>query len=74
VLSRIFLRVFSLAEVEPGKPVEISDFKERIEQQFEEFSEKGLRTLGIAYREMGQQRIIRKENEIGMTFLGFLFF
>jgi Mg2+-importing ATPase len=68
------LEVCSLAEVESGKPVEISDLKERIEQQFEEFSEKGLRTLGIAYREMGQQRIIRKENEIDMTFLGFIFF
>jgi len=68
------LAVCSLAEVEPGKPAEISNLKERIEQKFEEFSEKGLRTLGIAYREMGQQRIIGKENEIDMTFLGFLFF
>ena len=56
-----------------GKPVEISGFKEQIEQHFEEFSEKGFRTLGIAYREMGQQEIITKEHETGMTFLGFLF-
>jgi len=63
----------SLAEDETGKTVEISDFKERIEQQFEEFSEKGFRTLGVAYREMGQQEIIKKEQETGMTFLGFLF-
>ena len=68
------IEVCSLAEVESGKTVEISDLKEKIEQQFEEFSEKGFRTLGIAYQEVGKQRIIGKENEIDMTFLGFLFF
>ncbi len=68
------LEICSFAEVEPEKSVKISDLKTRIEQQFENFSEKGLRTLGIAYKEVGQQRIIGKENEIDMTFLGFLFF
>ncbi len=68
------LEICSSAEIEPGKTVEISDLKKIIEQQFEEFSKNGLRTLGIAYREMGQQKIIGKENEIDMTFLGFLFF
>ncbi|MFZ2500191.1 MAG: magnesium-translocating P-type ATPase [Methanosarcina sp.] len=68
------LAICSSAEVESGKPLEISTLRERIEHQFEEFSEKGLRTLGIAYREMGQQRSIGKENEADMTFLGFLFF
>jgi len=68
------LEICSFPEVEPEKSVKISDLKKRIEQQFENFSEKGLRTLGVAYREMGQQRIIGKENEIDMTFLGFLFF
>jgi Mg2+-importing ATPase len=68
------LEVCSIAEAEPGKTVDISEVKERIEQQFEEFSEKGLRTLGVAYREMGQQKTIKKELEKGMTFLGFLFF
>jgi len=68
------LEICSLAEVEPGKPVEISDLKERIQQQFEEFSEKGLRTLGLAYRDLGQQATVGKEQETGMTFLGFLIF
>ena len=67
------LEVCSLAEVEPEKTVEISEVKERIEQQFEELSEKGLRTLGIAYKEMGQQGKIAKVQEEGMTFIGFLF-
>jgi len=68
------LAICSSVEAETGKPVEISDFKGKIEQQYEEFSEKGFRTLGVAYREMDQQATIGKENEIGMTFLGFLFF
>ncbi|HWQ49625.1 MAG TPA: magnesium-translocating P-type ATPase [Methanosarcina sp.] len=72
-LSNI-LDVCSLAEIEPGKTVEILEIKEQIEQQFKEFSEKGFRTLGVAYREMGQQKTIKKEQETGMTFLGFLFF
>ncbi|HHV24653.1 MAG: magnesium-translocating P-type ATPase [Methanosarcina sp.] len=72
-LPNIF-EICSQAEAEPGKTVEISEFKEQIEQQFEEFSGKGFRTLGIAYREMGQQKTIGKEQEKGMIFLGFLFF
>lgn len=68
------LEVCSLAETKPEKTVDISKVKEQIEKQFEEFSEKGLRTLGVAYREMGQQETIKKEQETGMTFLGFLFF
>ncbi len=68
------LAICSLAEDEPGKLVEISDLKERIEQKFEEFSKKGLRTLGLAYRDLDQQSTIGKEQEAGMTFLGFLFF
>jgi len=71
-LSNI-LAVCSSAEV-AGQKVKISDLKERIEQQFEEFSEKGFRTLGIAYRDVGQQTTVSKEYENDMIFLGFLFF
>ena len=68
------LEICFVAEAEPGKTVDISEVKERIEQQFEEFSEKGFRTLGIAYTEIGQQKTIKKEQEKWMTFLGFLLF
>lgn len=68
------LAVCSSAEAAGEKLVKISDIKEGIEQQYEEFSEKGFRTLGIAYREIGQQTAINKEHETDMTFLGFLFF
>jgi Mg2+-importing ATPase len=68
------LEVCSVAETEPGKVVEISEVKGQIEQKFEEFSQKGLRTLGLAYKDMDQQKTIKKEQETGMTFLGFLAF
>jgi Mg2+-importing ATPase len=68
------LAVCSSAETAGEKTVRISDLKEKIEQKFEEFSGKGLRTLGLAYRKMGQQTVISKEQETDMTFLGFLFF
>jgi Mg2+-importing ATPase len=72
-LSNI-LEVCTLAEVELGKLVEISEVREKIEQQYKEFSEKEFRTLGVAYRDMNKQTKIEKEQEKGMTFLGFLLF
>jgi ATPase, P-type (transporting), HAD superfamily, subfamily IC len=72
-LSNI-LDVCSLAEIEPGKIVEISEIKEQIEKQFKEFSEKEFRTLGLAYKDMNQQTSIEKEQEKEMIFLGFLLF
>lgn len=72
-LSNI-LEICTLAEVEPGKIVEISEVKEKIEQQYKEFSEKEFRTLGVAYRDMDKQTKIEKDQEKGMTFIGFLLF
>ncbi len=68
------LEACSSAEVEPEKVVDISEVKEQVEKQYEEFSQKGLRTLGLAYKDMDQQKTIKKEQETGMTFLGFLAF
>ncbi len=68
------LDVCSHAELEPGKIVEISKVSEQIEQKFKEFSKKEFRTLGVAYRDMNQQKSIEKEQENEMIFLGFLLF
>jgi Mg2+-importing ATPase len=66
------LAVCSSAEAEGGKTVEIAAIRERIQQHFEEFSNKGFRTLGVAYKNMGSESRISKDHEAGMTFLGFL--
>lgn len=68
------LEVCSFAEAAGENTVKVSDLREKIEQRFEEFSGKGLRTLGVAYREIGQQAVISKKQETEMILLGFLFF
>ena len=66
------LAVCSSAETEGGKIIEIAAARDRIQQHFEEFSSKGLRTLGVAYKNMGSESRISKDHEAGMTFSGFL--
>ncbi len=66
------LAVCSTAEIEGGKIVDISTVQDRIRKHFEEFSSKGLRTLGVAYKNMKSELRINKEHETGMTFTGFL--
>jgi Mg2+-importing ATPase len=66
------LDVCSLVETSEGKVVEIAAMRKQIQQHFEEFSGKGLRVLGIAYKSTGAEKLITKDSEVGMTFLGFL--
>jgi Mg2+-importing ATPase len=62
----------SLAEMAEGKIVDIVTVKEQVQERFEEFSRKGFRTLGVAYKDVGSDKVITKEQEAEMTFLGFL--
>ena len=55
-----------------GITVDLAEERDDIQKQFEEFSGKGCRTLGIAYKNMGAESHIRKEHEVGLTFAGFL--
>ncbi|MCX6122803.1 MAG: magnesium-translocating P-type ATPase [Ignavibacteriales bacterium] len=66
------LDVCSSAESGNGTIVDIATVRDRIQQHFEEFSKKGFRTLGIAYKNMGSESRISKDHETGMTFSGFL--
>src|SRR5512144_2532216 len=66
------LAVCSAAETEGGSSVDIATVRDRIQQHLEEFSHKGFRTLGVAYKNMGSGSRISKDDEAGMTFLGFL--
>jgi Mg2+-importing ATPase len=66
------LAVCSSAETATGTIVDIAVVQDRIQQHFQDFSSKGLRTLGVAYKNMGAEPCISKEREAGMTFLGFL--
>jgi len=66
------LAVCTNVETGDGSIVDISTVQDRIEQHFEEFSNKGFRTLGVAYRNMGTESRINKDQEAGMTFSGFI--
>ena len=66
------LDVCTLAETRDGKIVDIATVKDQIQKHFEDFSSKGLRTLGVAYRNMGSETRISKTDETEMTFSGFL--
>ncbi len=66
------LAVCSTVEIAGGNIVDIDTVRERIQGRFEALSSKGFRTLGVAYRDVGSDSIIKKEFEAGMTFAGFL--
>jgi P-type Mg2+ transporter len=70
-LSNI-LEVCSSAESEDGKIVEIAQLHDQIQKHFEEFSNNGFRTLGIAYKKMQSDALISKSDENNMIFVGFL--
>jgi Mg2+-importing ATPase len=66
------LNVCSLAETKEGTIIEITSMRDQIQKQFTELSNQGFRTLGIAYKNMPSETLIKKSDETGMTFLGFL--
>lgn len=66
------LEVCSKAETLDGKILDIEAAREQIMRHFKEFSEQGLRTIGVSYRDMGSVSEINKDSEKDMTFLGFL--
>ena len=70
-LSNI-LEVCSSAESKDGKIVKIASLHDQIQKHFEEFSDEGFRTIGIAYKNMPSASLIKKDDEKDMTFLGFL--
>jgi P-type Mg2+ transporter len=69
---RNILEVCSSAETTTGEIVAIASVRERINEHFEDYSSKGFRTLGIAYRDIGSESTISMNHEASMTFLGFL--
>ena len=66
------LEVCSKAETKEGNIVDIASIKDKIQKHFEEFSNNGFRTLGIAYKNLPADKPINKSDEKDMTFIGFL--
>jgi len=66
------LEVCSSVETNEGTIVEIASMQAQIEQHFEDFSNQGFRTLGLAYKKLSSESPINKNDEKDMTFMGFL--
>jgi Mg2+-importing ATPase len=66
------IEVCSTVETNEGSIVDIASIKDQIQKHFEEFSNLGFRTLGIAYKNIPPESLINKTDEKDMTFLGFL--
>ncbi|MDD5502846.1 MAG: magnesium-translocating P-type ATPase [Candidatus Thermoplasmatota archaeon] len=66
--------VCNSVEAPDGSVLPIEDFRPKIDGLFRKYGEKGYRTLGVAYLDMGGANSIRREDERGMVFLGLLLF
>ncbi len=60
------------AETSEATIIPITGVQQQIQKRFEELSSKGFRVLGIAYKHTESDKLISKESEAGMTFLGFI--
>lgn len=66
------LDICSSAEINEGSVVDIKTMQDQIQKQFEDLSNQGFRTLGIAYKNLPSETPINKDDEKDMTFIGFL--
>jgi Mg2+-importing ATPase len=66
------LGVCTRAELAGGKVVDISLIKDKTGERYERLGSEGFRLLGVAYRRMGKNERISKEDEKDMIFLGFV--
>lgn len=51
---------------------EIKEYREKIEAQFKAHSTNGFRVIGLCYKDVSNDPVINKEDELDMTFLGFI--
>ena len=72
-LSNI-LDVCSLARGGDGQTVMLESVRDSIDGLSRRYSEQGHRVLGVAVRDMGTAASVSRDDESGMTFLGFLMF
>ena len=66
------LAICSSVETPQGPVVGLDPMREQIQERFEALSGKGFRTLGIAYKVVGPDSLISKDQEVDLSFLGFL--
>ncbi len=55
-----------------GNIFPIEKYVQKLHDEFEQFSAKGFRTIGICYKDVTGDPLINKDDEINMIFLGFI--
>lgn len=68
------LSVCSNVESPDGTVRPLYDVETQVRELYTEQSKAGFRTLGVAYKDFSNEKIIKKEDETEMTFLGVLLF
>jgi P-type Mg2+ transporter len=66
------LDVCAYAQDASGARVDLGAARAAIQQHYAEFSARGSRILGVAFRDVGAATTITKDDETAMTFLGFV--
>jgi Mg2+-importing ATPase len=66
------LEISTSVESADGKRMAIEQVKNIVEKQFEDFCSKGLRVIGVCYKDVTGDPVINKDNELEMIFLGFV--
>lgn len=66
------LEVCTQAAGAEGRLVPLASVRPQIEARFEDLSQRGLRTLGLAYRDTGDETTISLASEAALIFLGFV--
>jgi len=60
-------------KVETTKKIaDITDYRKQIDEQYQQLSSAGFRTLGVAYKNTDKKHKFAREDEEGMIFLGFI--
>jgi Mg2+-importing ATPase len=59
-------------ETTHGQLMRLNSNKDKIIQQYANFSKAGYRTLGLAYKNAGSGQVLKRDDEHEMTFLGFV--
>jgi Mg2+-importing ATPase len=68
----IIIGICNRVETEDGKIKSIDESKPAILQQYQQLSEAGYRTLGVAYKPADREKDFTKADEKDMVFLGFI--
>ncbi|WP_114937770.1 magnesium-translocating P-type ATPase [Mucilaginibacter endophyticus] len=68
----VIVDICSRVEVSEGVIEDIGDRKQAILDLYHKLSDLGLRTLGVAYKEVKDDQVFTRDNENNMVFLGFV--